>query len=80
MKNLKEEVLKILKNKIIKDTTAREITSLVESNYNPKEFTEWCIVNGYKCYPYGFYGACDTEQQFTTLPELFTYWKENVSK
>ena len=39
-----------------------------------KRFAEWCIVNGYKCYPDEMYGFCDSDLQFDTLEELFEYW------
>ena len=46
----------------------------------PKEFTEWCIVNGYKCYPDGDYGTCDSDLVFSTLDELFDYWLNNIKE
>ena len=78
--------LQWLKDKMIENWNKRTLQSppLQESEQMyPKEFVIWVFENVSMTCDYGmadsnpFYVGCD-EMEFKTLPELLTYWKDNV--
>lgn len=50
----------------------------IQSEYVEKAFAEFCIIEGYKAYPNGDYGVCDSEREFKTLEGLHKYWLKEV--
>jgi len=85
MKTLREEIIKIMVKHqfngkgIVEPKWSIIADEILALGWYPKEFVEWNIVNGFKCYPDGDYGFCDSDLLFKTLDGLYNHWKTEVN-